>query len=234
MSTPPSATNIGHAEAMKWFEARRASYEKLVASISPHVGADDTIFDVGANIGYFTQTLRRLACFEGRAHLFEPLPHLQSLCRQTFEGDGSDTHIHDFGLSDSDGAAELFVAADGNLGWNTIVAEKASAGMQPVTIQLRAFETCGVEDQPSFIKIDVEGAEYRVLRGMIRALRRWTPKPVILCEVGWGKDAHPAWAEELAMFGQLERLGYGVTDLAGQPMDVATIARTTDVLFVPG
>lgn len=227
-----SARSVDHAHALAWFEGRRPIYERLAAAVAPYVERDGSFYDVGANIGYFTKILAETTDFHGSAHLFEPVPNLYRLCEQTLEGAPYRAHIHPFGLSDTDQEMEIFVSNQGNLGWNTIVAERAGAGMDPVRIQVRAFDSSGVTEVPSLIKIDVEGAEYLVLRGLLTSLASWAPKPAILCEIGWGQ-AHPHWEDELKTFAELASLGYRSTDLDGTPIDVTQIQRTTDVLFVP-
>jgi len=233
-TAPPvaRATDVSSVDAVAWFDRRLPTYRRLAAAAGPFVEQDGVIFDIGANIGYFTTVLAETTGFRGRAHLFEPLPHLVDLCRERMATYDLDAEIHGFGLSDEDTDVDLYVASSGNLGWNTIVAEKANATMVATRIEVRRFDTCGIADRPSFVKIDVEGAEYKVLTGMLEALERWSPRPAILCEIGWGKQ-HPAWADELEVFAQLGKLGYTTTDLAGSPIDLTTLTRTTDVLFVP-
>ena len=104
--------------------------------------------------------------------------------------------------------------------------------MTKVAIQLKAFENCGIDALPSFVKIDVEGAEYKVLGGMIGAMKNWNKLPVILCEVGWGRS-HPHWDEETAVFEQMEKIGYSICDLDGSLVDWKNFEGTNDILFIP-
>ena len=217
---------------MEWFARRRPGYLRLINAVRPYLAPEATIFDVGANIGYFTLVLAEETGFRGKAYLFEPVPNLAKLCRKTLESARFDAEICEYGLGDEDGEIDIYLAADGNLGWNTMIAKKASKGMMPVRIKVRKFDTCGIDAVPSFIKVDVEGAEYRVFRGMMGSLAKWPKKPVILCEIGWG-TAHPEWNEELAVFDELVRLGYSTRTLEGAALDVRTIAKTTDILFLP-
>lgn len=234
MVTPKlsSARDVDHAEAVKWFEARRPTYERLANAIAPYVDRQGVVLDVGANIGYFTKVFGEVLEFDGTVHLFEPIPHLAELCRATLRDVPFRTMVHEFGLSDEDAELNIFLSSDGNLGWNTIVEARASTGMRPLPIQVRAFDRCGVEAIPSFVKIDVEGAEYKVLRGMLGAIERWSPRPAILCEIGWG-SGHPAWDDELRIFHELKKLGYRTLDLNKQPIDVESLRKTTDLLFIP-
>lgn len=226
------ALKVDHEAALAFFENRRASYEHLADVIKPYLDPDGVFYDVGANIGFFTRVVAERTGFRGTVHLFEPVPNLARLCRQTLADVPFTAHLHEFGLSNEDSSFEIYTAGDGNLGWNTMVADRAQANMTRSTVEVRAFASLDIDDVPAFIKIDVEGAEHLVITGMLDSLARWERKPVILCEVAWG-TGHPQWEEELAAFQQLADLGYRVVDLEGAPFDLSTLTRTTDLLFLP-
>jgi FkbM family methyltransferase len=228
----PRATDVRFVTATRFFEARRSGYEALAEALRPHLDLDGTLLDVGGNIGYFTKVVGERTGFRGHAHLFEPLPHLAGMIHRTLEGAAFDTTVHQYGLSERDDTLDIFIADNGNLGWNTMVEEIVSEDMQAVPIKVRRYADIGLQVTPSVVKIDVEGAEYRVLRGMLPAIATWQPRPVILCEVGWG-SGHPAWQEELEVFAELTGLGYRPVTLAGEPVEIATLDRTTDLLFLP-
>lgn len=105
--------------------------------------------------------------------------------------------------------------------------------MVPVDIAVARFDGLAITDVPDLVKIDVEGAEYRVLDGMLPSIALWSPLPVILCEIGWG-SGHPEWPRELAAFDALRALGYETTLVNGDAVDVRDLRSTTDVLFIPG
>ena len=230
--TKQSAMTVSHKEAMKWYEIRKPAFEEVVSAIAPYVDQEAVVFDVGANVGFISRLLAEKIDFKGSMYLFEPLPHLAKLCEETFRDASYEVHVFDYGLSDKNSEVDLFVASNGNLGWNTIVESKASDDMEKVRIQLKDFRNCNIDAIPTFIKIDVEGSEYLVLRGMLDSLRTWTPRPVILCEVGWG-TSHPHWDEELKVFNELKTIGYSICDLEGQEIDITTLSSTADVLFIP-
>jgi hypothetical protein len=62
---------------------------------------------------------------------------------------------------------------------------------------------------PHFIKVDVEGHEFSVLRGAAQTLREH--RPVVLFESTQEKEA-------VAQF--LRDMGYGLTDVHGRPVEV--------------
>lgn len=237
-STPSSGAKaspvtVDLTTARAWFERRRPTYEALVDAVARYVPRDGLVLDVGANIGFFTVVLTERAGFRGTVHLFEPVPNLADLCMQTARTLPCTAVVHRVALGDETGTARIFVAGDGNLGWNTLVGEKAHpATMAALEIDVVRYCDLGLAGVPDLVKIDVEGAEYRVLRGLLPSLRTWPRRPLILCEIGWGVT-HPAWSEQLVVFDQLTDLGYETRDLAGAPLEVRALTRTTDVLFVP-
>lgn len=225
------ADSVTYEAALAWFEKRRPTYIRLAKAVEPYVRRDGIVVDVGANIGYFTKLLGETLNLTGTVHLFEPVPNLAALCRVTVDALPFQTHVHEYGLGARDDEIEIFTDINGNLGWNTIIAERAT-GMTASKIQVRKFVPEMIEGPPAFIKIDVEGAESTVLEGMLDALTAWNPRPPVLCEIGWGQ-AHPHWQQELAVFTRMLDLGYRVVDLEGRPVDLTAITSTRDVIFLP-
>jgi FkbM family methyltransferase len=227
-----NAANVKFAQATRFFRARHANYEALADAITPHLDPDGVLFDIGANIGYFSMVVGQRTGFRGSAHLFEPVPHLAQFCLRTLADAEFSIAVHQYGLSDADDHVDIFIDTQGNFGWNTMIADRASY-MTPQRITVRRFDGIGLSVVPSVIKIDVEGAEYLVLRGLLPALRAWDTRPPILCEIGWGADGHPDWKDELVVFGELLDLGYRPTTLEGEPVVLEEISKTMDVLFLP-
>ena len=219
-----------HRQAWRWARLCNAA-EPLVDAIAARVDPESGFLDVGANIGYFSRALAERVQLRGVAHLFEPVPHLADLCRQTFADGRYRVVVHSFGLGDDNAEIPIYTASDGNLGWNTMVAGQSNESMAPSTVSIRRFDDLGLP-LPGFVKIDVEGFEYRVLHGMLDSLRRAEPHPLILCEIGWGRG-HPQWPEAAQTFQTVRDLGYRTTDLNGRPIDIFSLDRTTDVLFEP-
>jgi FkbM family methyltransferase len=76
------------------------------------------------------------------------------------------------------------------------------------------YQSFFIEEEISFVKIDVEGAEYEVLKGMEKAIVRY--RPVIVCEVldsysGEVLDFTQKKASRVCKF--LESLDYGIIQL---------------------
>lgn len=225
--------SVDYDVAYSWFEKRRSNYLTLSNAVAPYLKRDGVIFDVGANIGYFSKILGETTGFTGTAHLFEPLPHLACLCRRTAGQFPYTAHVHEFGLGDTEALLDLWLdVRGGNLGWNTLEAAATQDSMVPAQIRVHRFDESGINVTPDFVKIDVEGAEYRVIEGMLPAIRTWSTRPPFLIEVGWGQK-HPEWERDLAALTALKDLGYRTARHDGTDLELQALTQTTDVLFLP-
>lgn len=231
-SDQPTPQNVDYKSAVAFFKRNQDQYEKIIDYLCNKINPQKNIIDVGANIGFFSMRLLEKINFKGEAHLFEPIPNLVSRCRETFKEKPWKIHIYPYALGEEDGRATIFMAADGNIGWNTLEIEKTSGDMSPLEIPIKRFDRLGINNI-GLIKIDVEGAEYRVLAGMVETLKTLNPLPIIVVEVGWGKDSHPHWDRELAVFNDLFGLGYQAVDLNEEKIDIENITSTQDVIFLP-
>jgi len=227
-----NADNIDYKHAFNWFDRRRTEYLKLVKRCAPYINKDGCIFDIGGNIGFFSLLLSETTGFTGKIHIFEPIPNLVELCHITCEKIKATTIIHPYGLSNKSLSTTIHLAADGNIGWNTIIKSATSSDMRPIDIDLKAFDNTGIIDIPCFIKIDVEGSEYLVFDGLLDSLKKWKMKPAILCEVGWG-NSHPFWEQELAILNELASIGYIFYDANNKVIKAENISESMDVLMLP-
>ena len=159
--------------------------ELLVALMEEVLETDSDCLDVGAHAGSVLGEMRRLAP-GGRHVAWEPLPEFAARLRETYPG----VEVRQAALSDENGEREFaHVLADP--GWSGFVHRPTPAGGRVETITVRTERLddalpAGVE--PAFVKIDVEGAEERVLRGALETLRRH--RPVIAFEHGLGSADH--------------------------------------------
>ena len=215
----------------RFFKKRQANYEALSDAIKPHLPVDGVLFDIGANIGYFSKVVGQRTGFRGSAHLFEPIPHLAQFCFRSLADLEFSVAVHQYGLGDTDGTVDIFIDTKGNFGWNTLIVERA-AEMTPQQIIIRRFDGIGLTVVPSVIKIDVEGADVLVLRGLLRRCAHGRSGRRS-CARSVGAPGHPAWDEELAVFGELLELGYRPTTLTGEPVVLDEVNKTRDILFLP-
>jgi FkbM family methyltransferase len=126
-----------------------------------------TAIDIGANLGYFTLLMANRVGPSGRVHAFEPNPAMAGLMTESAmrAGLGERITLHSDPLWDVDGEASLLKVPDGepkNAHLVTHVGDDVP-GVRLTTRRLDGFAELLDAD---IIKIDVEGAEERIWRGM--------------------------------------------------------------------
>ena len=125
------------------------------------------VVDAGANIGIYTLHAARLLAGHGKVHSFEPTPETVTILRDNVQVNGflesGLVDIHPMALSDSGDGARLTVFA-GNSGHNTLFWSDGPSAISVKTAPLDAM--LGPNARVDIVKIDTEGAEPLVLRGM--------------------------------------------------------------------
>jgi FkbM family methyltransferase len=145
-----------------------------------------TIVDIGANEGFYTVFVADRVGSQGRVIAFEPSQReVKRLNRNLALNAVANTTVETLGVADSDGHAELKLCEYGHEGQNTLgdFAHRVKQdGTQRVSlVQLDSYFAAHPVTRIDLIKIDVEGAEERVLRGGIQILEQF--RPVLLMEM---------------------------------------------------
>ncbi len=128
------------------------------------------IFDVGAHKGEWLLMAREIFP-NARIHAFEIIPELCQDLLRNCEGRGAEV-INPFGLSDTNGATTIHYNPDST--WSSsLMGQPPGRSWVAKTVQVMTgdsyMEKYGI-DHIDFLKIDVEGAEARVLKGFKSAL----------------------------------------------------------------
>jgi FkbM family methyltransferase len=160
----------------------------LLRLAQDHVKSDSVVWDVGANVGVFTFAAAGLAT-QGRVFAIEADSWLVELIRRSCRLPANRAlHITVLpaAVSATNGVAEFVIARRGRAsnylavagGWSQTGGERERTHVPTLTLDslLDSFPT------PTFLKIDVEGAEAMVLRGAVRLLN--DVRPALYIEVG--------------------------------------------------
>jgi len=188
-----------------------------------HVRAGMTVYDVGAHMGYFALVLARLVGPDGRVCAFEPDPRNLEALRINLTTNGI-ANVNVAAAAVTDESAEVSFATFPFSSISHIADSRTPADARRITVKaitLDSFVYADGNPPPSFMKIDVEGAESRVLSGASRVLR--ASAPVVVAEV-W--KSH--WPEVRKL---MLSHGYTCQVLGGESrFETAGLA---DVVFLP-
>lgn len=138
-----------------------------------------TAIDIGANLGYFTLVMADLVGPAGRVVAFEPNPSMAERARRSTHVNGFAplTQIHEVALSDEPGDTVMFVPP---------TEPKNAHFSQPsgregeIRVRVQRADAFDALRDADFIKIDTEGAEELVWRGMAGLLHRNRPLTVFM------------------------------------------------------
>lgn len=135
--------------------------------LAESIRAGDTVWDVGANVGYYVVQFAERVGPMGRVLAFEPSPSNFSKLTQACAG-LANVHLHNIGLGDKPGRFPFAQGID-DLGATSRIMD-GGAGSQFVEIGVADTLIDQGLDLPAVVKIDVEGYECEVLSGLSRHL----------------------------------------------------------------
>jgi len=152
-----------------------------------NVKAADTWIDVGAHYGYTAIALARLVGPAGRVFAFEPVLTTASCVARTRELNMlSQLTIVPFGLDSSPEVTTQQLPTTRGMVDSTIAPNRRGERVFLSSFDLLWPSLCGDHPAVHGVKIDVQGMELAVLRGMRRSLRRC--KPTVVLELHTGVD----------------------------------------------
>lgn len=146
-----------------------------------------TVFDIGANIGYYVLIERGLIGPTGRIVAIEPSSQNVALLRRNLALNNAqnDVTLFEMAISDQAGKRELYMSQQSNL--NTFHPTGSASGyLDGRRTEVEIDTVPGVVRRtglkPDLIRMDVEGHEIEVLRGLIPAIRAGEMAPMVLFE----------------------------------------------------
>jgi FkbM family methyltransferase len=165
---------------------------ELLQFVRNFTSSGQIVFDIGANVGEFAVAAGRFAGSQGAVLAVEPDPFLCALLHRTIADPGNlglPLEALCVAVADKDGLAPFHIASRGRAsnalaghGLSTMgnIRSRFIAPVLTVDTLTKQWRT------PGFIKIDVEGAELRVLEGARQTLIQH--RPLILVEVTAKRD----------------------------------------------
>ncbi|MGA1875209.1 MAG: FkbM family methyltransferase [bacterium] len=139
------------------------------------------VIDIGANIGYFTLLFAKHAGKRGHVYAFEPEPYNFGLLKKNIEINGyTNVTLVNKAVSDCTGKLELFLNED-NRGDHRIY--NSHDGRRSLIIDSISLDDyfADFDGKINLIKMDIQGAEYHALKGMISLLSK-NPQIVVETE----------------------------------------------------
>lgn len=222
-----------HGDAMTFFYGKQGWDTFPIRLLKAILQPGMVCVDAGAHIGWISRILSRRVGESGLVHSFEPDPMNYALLAENIESIGiENVATYPFALSDTEGeerlCSQLKNTGDNRLWRNdeNMHTRKHSGDCRVVARPLDNVLIPGA--RVDFIKIDTQGWEPKVLRGMKRTLAQ--QKQIVLMVEFWPKGIESAGMrlEELAE-GLEGFLVFGVTEddcvqFIGTPWDLLDVS----------
>ena len=217
--------------------AYRLRPERRLLLLSEFVPPACTAVDVGAWWGPWTYWLSRRA---ESVWSFEPNPDLAMFLNGVVSGN---VQVENVALSDRSGTETLFAPEEvGRDALATLSAACSEEGARQIDVPIRRLDDYQL-DAVDFIKIDVEGHEFRVLQGAEETLARCAP--TLLVEIDQRLHDEPIqrifdWLIAHGYQGRLRRAGawaplstFNVDEDQLRHLDAGSPLRIIDFVFTP-
>jgi len=181
------------------------------------------VVDVGANVGIYTLLAAKLLQGNGKIHSFEPTPRTYVLLKENVQVNGflelGIINLHQLAVTDKTGQARLSIF-NCDCGHNTLFSDgNADCEIDVSTTSLD--DILANEKQVDIVKIDAEGAEPLIVRGMKQVIKR-NPKIRIVLEFA-PTHLRRAGSSPLELLDEIASLGFDlrrIDDVSGGLVNV--------------
>jgi FkbM family methyltransferase len=187
---------------------------ELAVLLAAAEGAE-VVFDIGANVGWYTLHLARALGPAGRVYSFEPMPATFAALQRNvaLNGLGERVTLNQLGLAEEAGEAEFYVPEEtGSVAASRrpLFQEQRNQAVRATLDTLDGFVARAGIERLDLVKCDIEGGELPMLRGGRATLERF--RPVVFLEMlrKWSRafGYHPN--DILDLMGGLGYRGYAL------------------------
>ena len=174
------------------------NYEKLL--YLQNIKKGDVVFDIGANIGYYTVLFSKVCGSKGEIHAFEPIP---PTFQKLFNSAKQFRNVRTINkaVGDYNGLVDIHYNLDDSEKASVIRPNKSR--FETIKIPILSLDSYYSEQslkRINFVKCDVEGLEYEALKGFEQTLLQYKPKLSIEVTITSEK--------RISFFRFLQKLGY--------------------------
>lgn len=150
-------------------------YEPFMLDLfSVYLKSGMTFVDIGANIGQHSMYVASIVGTSGSVHTFEPIPAIHGQLEKSVHSNHFENivHTHNCAIGEIETTESLYVSK--NVGGSSLVNDDNTVETISVHIKNGDKELSNVS-RIDVIKIDVEGYEYEVLKGIQGTLHKHMP-----------------------------------------------------------
>jgi len=166
--------NRGDAGIVSNIYIKLADYEDSMF-LMHHLKEHDIFVDIGANVGHYT--LLASGVSKARTIAIEPIPNTYEKLQKNINLNHLEAKVTclNIGLGEAEGELKFTKGFDV---MNRVALENEN--VPTLTVPIQKLDEVLRNEQPTFLKIDVEGFEYYVLKGATETLQKESLKCILL------------------------------------------------------
>jgi len=168
----------------------KSDYEFLFKkAILSRIAPSDSVYDIGANRGFYTQKFLEKTP-QGKVFAFEPVPECNQVIQQ-LSGTSKHLFLNQMEVGSSKGVVPMSIGTDVLNATSTIKNQKNE---NDIMVEIDTIDNIVSYNKsvPNVLKIDVEGFELEVIKGMKETLKNSTVQVIAM-------EIH---------FSSMEKMGY--------------------------
>jgi len=151
----------------------------ILETVKKEVKEGDIVVDIGAHIGYYALLEARIVGEKGKVYAIEPVPENIELLRKNIElNEYSNVEVYQLAIGDRKGFVPMYVAKQSNISSLREIDYYVAADIitEEINVEVITLDDF-LENRPypNIIRMDVEGYEYQVIKGMKKILEKQLP-----------------------------------------------------------
>lgn len=217
--------DLGISSELLMFQTHEPLTTKL---LSKELKKGMTCLDVGGNIGYYTMLESRIVGDEGKVIVIEPSPQNFEHLKKNLElQKSSNVKAYNFAAGDRDGEVNFLVYSESNGSFTIPDGEETNIPGDIIKVPSRRLDSFLEEksiDKVDFVRMDVEGYEGYIIKGLKKTIEK--SKPIFQIEVHSSLLGKKGTQEFLKKF---QAAGYEAKYYVPRDIDLPIIGSMRDV-----
>lgn len=179
--------------------------------IKREIRPGDVVIDVGANIGYYALLEARLVGKDGTIYCLEPVPSNFKLLIKNIKLNNY-KNIRAYQLAAGSKKEKKYIYVTEKRNWSSIIKPQGKIQKKILIDVISLDEFIKDKPFPRFIRMDVEGYELEILKGMKRILSSQKPLKIFM-------EIHPSVLgnQTKALLELLKRSGFRIKIITSEP-----------------
>lgn len=210
---------------------------EIAHNIKKYLPKGGIFIDAGGGVGYFSAIASDVVGVSGQVHCFEPNPAEAGIIRKMIKKNSqSNITLNNYALGVDECDHNYYIQQMGGPTSNSMIDGILEHIDEVINVRTRRLDNYLLEKEinsVSLIKIDVEGYEYYVLKGLEDYFKKTTRKPPIICEIFIPayKNTH-FFLDDLANY--MADYGYQAYSIfnPGKKVEMRLLRENADVLFL--